>query len=89
MTEAAKAMMSMIPEDIKEEIYRSVLAEYTKEDMIGRYCETQDIDEDDITEETMENIEDAAAAYAYNGDYDCNLCYWDNIDCLLGEYVHA
>ena len=43
--------------------------------------------EDEIPEEDIESIsEDVANAYVYNGKYDCNCFYWDNIDALVERF---
>lgn len=63
----------------KDVIYRYVWSEYVKDD-IESQCESRDIM---LTEEAIDEI---VNRYVYEGDYDCNLSYWDNIDNLIDEY---
>lgn len=58
----------------KDELYRALWLEYVKED-IRNYDESLD--------ESM--VEVVASRYVYDGDYDCNLSYWDNIENLIKE----
>jgi hypothetical protein len=39
-------------------------------------------------EEIQKLAEAVADRYCYNGDYDCNCSYWDNIDNLVTEELH-
>lgn len=61
----------------KEAVYREVLAQYTKQDILVR---AEDYFGMDISDEEAEFL---AERWAYDGEYDCNLSYWDNIDNLL------
>lgn len=75
------AELAEMPSSINDEaIYRKVWKEHVIEDIEGR------LEERDITlnEGTIDTI---ATRYVYEGDYDCNLCYWDNLDNLIDEYA--
>lgn len=61
-----------------EYIYRMVRVRYTIEDIEARL-------EDLHLSMAQEDIEDAAERFA-NGNYDCNLDYWSNIDNLINDY---
>lgn len=54
-------------------IYRKVKYQYVINDIKDRIKDTK-------TELTDDQIAYAARRYAYDGKYDCNLSYWDNID---------
>lgn len=54
-------------------IYRKVKYQYVVNDIKDRIKDTK-------TELTDAQISYAARRYAYDGKYDCNLSYWDNID---------
>lgn len=62
----------------QEEIYKKVMAEHVKDDIIN---EAEEIGIE-ITDEQAEKI---ARRYAYDGDYDTNLPYWNNLDNLIEE----
>lgn len=51
------------------------------ESRMEELCET-----DELSEETKTVCENVAHAYVYNGDYDSNLSYWDNIDNLIKKF---
>lgn len=64
-------------------IYRKVKYQYVMNDIKDRIKDTK-------TELTDDQIAYAARRYAYDGKYDCNLSYWDNIDnciALAKEFV--
>lgn len=63
--------------DEKEAVYREVLTQYTKQDIL---IYGKDMG---ITEETAQRL---AELWAYDGKYDANLSYWDNIDNLINIY---
>jgi hypothetical protein len=71
-------------EKTDEEIYREKLKAYTKQDVLAQLAEnpnvTDDMDVDAIADKVAE-------MYAENGDYDCNLSYWGNIDNLIYEVL--
>ena len=70
-----------------EQIYREKLKEYTKTDVL-EYIEGNK-DYEDITKNVnIDEVADTVAEmYADNGDYDCNLSYWQNIDNLIYEVM--
>ncbi len=62
----------------KDFFYRQKHLEYVIED-VRSHCE------DHGYELTEEQIQEAAESYV-DGEYDCNLSYWDNIDNLVYDY---
>ena len=65
---------------VKDDIFRAVWHEHVSED-IKAHCESEDID---ITDEAVSEIADL---YVYEGKYDCNLSYWDNLNNLINYSV--
>ena len=60
----------------RDDIYRYLWAKHVKED-IETYAKNQNyvLDSDDIRI--------LVERYVFDGDYDCNLSYWDNIEALI------
>lgn len=66
----------------KDELYRMLWAEHVYEDVMAVLNEN-----DIIPEEDKAAIAKAVTnAYVYQGRYDCNVAYWDNINRLITEY---
>jgi DNA topoisomerase IA len=78
----AKLTPSEIYEKMKEAdkdaLYHMLRSDYVRKD-VKTYCEDMDI----LLNE--DGIEEVVNRYVYNGDYDCNQSYWDNIDNLAKE----
>lgn len=66
---------------IMEDIYRFKLYQYTLEDVKGWLTENKNLSKEDFDTVAVE----VASAYTQNGDYDCNLSYWQNIENLVEE----
>lgn len=67
----------------RDALYRRLWIEYVTEDVachIGTFDNIPCEDYDTI-------IELVAQAYVYDGDYDCNLTYWENIDNLINRFA--
>ncbi len=71
-------------EKTDEEIYREKLKAYTKEDVVASLAENPNVTDDMDVDAIADTV---AEMYAENGDYDCNLSYWDNIDNLIYEVL--
>lgn len=71
----------------KDDLYRRLHLDYVKEDIASR------LDEHDFELKTDEDIDmlidTVARRYVYDGEYDCNLSYWDNIDNLIEYYINT
>lgn len=71
-------------QEAMESIYTYMRYEHIKEDVKSqmeedeRFEDMSDYEYDDLAER-------CALRYAYDGDYDCNLAYWDNIHNLINE----
>ena len=64
----------------KDDLYRSLWAEHVRED-VELFCESEDID---LSENGINFV---IEQYVYEGRYDCNCSYWDNIRELVEEAV--
>lgn len=67
----------------KDLLYRTLWVEHVKEDIEGVLVENYR--EEMTDEEISGTAEKLARQYCFDGDYDCNLCYWDNIDNLIAR----
>lgn len=71
----------------KDALYRRLWLDHVKEDVANRLEETKPDSFDVDSEEFDEAVEAIAHAYVYDGKYDCNLTYWENIDNLIDHYL--
>ena len=62
----------------KDAIYRAVWLNHVKND-IKAFIKDEDVT---LTEDQIDYI---ARLYVYDGEYDCNLSYWDNLSNLINE----
>lgn len=62
-------------------IYRKLWVNHLKEDIISRIK-----DNFSWLEYSDNDIEECAKRYAFEGDYDCNCTYWDNIDAIIYDH---
>lgn len=67
----------------RDALYRRLWIEYVTDD-IASHIETFDYISCDDRETIIELV---AQAYVYDGDYDCNLTYWENIDNLISRFA--
>lgn len=72
--------MDEIPQDVADAIYRSVWYDHVMEDI-----RTEFTDEDSDEKCSLDNgkIGDMAYRYVYEGEYDCNIPYWDQLRNLI------
>lgn len=69
----------------RDSLYRKLWLEYVTSDVSERLCETCDKN-CTFPNNCSALVEKIASAYVYDGEYDCNLSYWDNIDNLINKY---
>lgn len=62
----------------RDDIYRHVWKEHVAED-VRSHIEDTDVELSD------DDIDEIAEIYVYNGKYDCNLSYWQNLDNLINS----
>lgn len=76
----AKEIVSELTTKKKDEVYRIIWKEYIKEDII--------LQAEELGVKLNNDVVDIIAnSYVYEGDYDCNLTYWDNIENLIEKYT--
>ena len=76
---SSSELFTLMTDTQKDDIYRMVWSDYVEEDVRRVLDEREDLTE----EERDAIIEDVVNDYVYNGDYDCTLSYWDNINNLI------
>ena len=65
----------------KDELYRMLWSDYVYGDVMEVLKSNNDVSEEDY-----DDIANSVTnSYVYNGRYDCNLSYWDNINNLVNE----
>ena len=72
--------MNKADEETKNTLYCILKSQYVKKDVISHLKNTDYI----IMEEEIDKV---VHAYVYDGKYDCNLSYWDNLDALIRKYA--
>lgn len=68
---------SMSYED-RDDVYRYLWAKSVREDVEGHAADIG-------IELTPDDIDTIVERYVYDGDYDCNLDYWTNLENLMFE----
>lgn len=76
--ETITKLLNTLTESEKDQIYRALWITRVKEDIRSHGEDTDQA----LTEDDIDIIADR---YVYQGDYDCNLSYWDNIQALIDE----
>lgn len=76
LSKQTKRLLNILPLKEQDNIYRYIWHQHVMED-VRSHAETLDI------ELTDDEIDTAAEYYVYDGDYDCNLSYWDNIEACI------
>ena len=70
----------------KDDVYRYLWAEHVREDVENRISDNaENSDDSDIRIFDTRVIDYVTERYVYDGRYDCNLSYWENIDNLIDE----
>lgn len=76
MGDKIQSIIESLTNSEKDSLYRVLWEEHVKED-VAIFCEDNDID---CTDKLVDSV---AYDYVYDGEYDCNLSYWDNIGNLI------
>lgn len=80
----ANKVIESIPENLRDWVYRQLWAEHVREDVESQVEQLPYYE--DITDEEYETlVGNVVERYVYQGDYDCNMSYWNNIDALIEE----
>ena len=72
-----------IPEGARITIYNNLRAIYTKQDAVQLLKDEYG----NVQERRINDIADVVAERFVDGNYDCNLSYWDNLRNLINEYL--
>lgn len=68
-----------------DDLYRILHMPYVKEDVKHMINELE-IDTSAYDLECL--IDDCASRYVYDGDYDCNLSYWQNLENIIRNEIN-
>ena len=87
----------MAPYTLPEHLHKLIdNLSYSERDQIYRYLWSEHVTEDvkslcDDNETTLTNdaIEHIVNQYVYDGEYDCNLSYWDKLQNLIYRETHT
>ena len=69
----------------KDDVYRYLWSEYVREDVKAVMADREDADENEV--KLLRIIDYVVEHYVYEGNYDCNLSYWENIDNLITQAI--
>ena len=88
MKESTKKFVDNLDSVEKDALYRYLWEDYVKEDVESRLNENFDCD--NLTEDQIDIITNRVIQeYVYDGNYDCNLTYWTNIDNLIKRAMES
>lgn len=78
----------------KDDLYRYLWADHVREDVESRLASDYEEMMLNASGETDEDhlkavVENVVERYVYDGDYDCNLSYWENIDNLIEKAMES
>ncbi len=89
-----RELMNRLTPEEQDGIYRAVWKEHVAEDVLARIHDAysdkllpQDGQEPILDEELDSLCGWCAGLYVYEGQYDCTLSYWDNIDALIDNAI--
>lgn len=69
----------------RDSLFRKLWLEYVTDDVSVRLCDTCNKD-CAFSKDCDALVKIVASAYVYDGEYDCNLSYWENIDNLIAKH---
>lgn len=83
MNEKLNKILESLSYEEKDLLYRKLWYDYVLEDV------KEVIEDSDISIKNPDKIaKEIARKYVYDGDYDCELSYWNNIEILLQKEVN-
>ena len=96
ITDIATAINALTKDDLEklaenldfktsDDLYRILHMPYVKED-IKHMLNELEIDTSAYNLECL--IDDCASRYVYDGDYDCNLSYWQNLENIIRNEIN-
>ena len=83
--EARKIVEDLKQRGLDDAVYRILWFEHVLEDVTAYMTEEAGYEGPPLKGQDKGTAEIVASRYVYEGDYDCNQSYWNNIDNLLGE----
>lgn len=81
--QTADSILAHCPDPVKDALYRSIWFDHVCKDILSRMEDLEDEDDEYGNPLTEAQVQYAASRYVYDGEYDCNLSYWDNIDRVI------
>ena len=82
--------LSRVPYELCDKIYRCLWFKHVKIDVKDRMVDAYEDYIMKTNAEVVNTIIDCAAErYVYEGDYDCNQSYWENIDNLIDAEIKS
>ena len=87
MTIDVNKFISCLNSRSKDELYRTLWREYIEEDVTNRINERSEFD-DALEEDINQIIKEACDLFVFEGDYDCSLSYWQNIDNVINKAAY-
>lgn len=73
-------LKGILSDDVMDQLYRKLWMPYVTEDVKSHAENSMDAE---LTDEDAEYI---ANSYIFDGEYDCNIPYWDNIENLIVKF---
>lgn len=74
---------------LADAVYRALWFDHVIEDVESYMTEKRGYDGPPLTGDDKGIAVTIASRYVYEGDYDCNVSYWDQIDTLLDDVVRG
>ncbi len=85
--EKAQNLIDKMEYDVKDAVYRLLWQEHVKEDVVTQFEEDERYES--MSEENIEALADQCShRFCFDGDYDCNLDHWSNIQNLIDEEIN-
>ena len=84
LSEKMHSFVKTLSSTERDELYRYLWSDYVRND-VREHLSRDDIGLSD--EDVNAIVEDVVEYYVYNGEYDCELSYWDNISLSQTPYA--
>lgn len=87
--ELAQELIESTPYDVIDNVYRLIKKNYVKEDAVNEIHAAYEDRVDIMSEDEIDDLADCVAEeYVFEGRYDCNCTYWENIDDLIEDELN-
>lgn len=84
LSEKMHSFVKTLSSTERDELYRYLWSDYVRND-VREHLSRDDIGLSD--EDVNAIVETVVEYYVYNGEYDCELSYWDNISNLITNAI--